>query len=117
MKFLERRRYAREIQRFAGKYVSGYALAKTPTMTADDVLTGVRPLARAHQMDERVVAADVLDAVNRFMDKNVRLGPRGMKPPRMKTPRELLAEGRPDLAAQMYPQGGSVEELLLLDES
>jgi len=31
----------------------------------------------------------------------------------MKTPRELLAEGNRELADQLYPQGGSVEELLL----
>lgn len=117
MKILERRRYAKEIAGFAVKYVWGYGLTETPTMTAEDVITGVRALAGAHQIDEKVVAADVLDAVNQFMDKNIRIGRAGVKPPRMKTPRELLAEGRPDLAAQLYPHGGSVEELLLLDES
>jgi hypothetical protein len=82
-------------------------------MTDADVRSGVRDIAAAYQVDEKVVAADALDAVNRYMEKYVRLGPRGMKVPRMKTPRELLAEGKPELADQLYPQGGSVEELLL----
>jgi hypothetical protein len=114
VKILGGRRYAKEIQRFARKYVSGYGLTSTPTMTPEDVAASVRGLAVAHQTDERVVAADILDEVNKFIEEHVRLGSGDMNAPRMKTPRELLAEGRPDLVAQLYPDGGSVEELLLL---
>jgi hypothetical protein len=92
---LERRRYSKEIDRFADRYVSAYVQsmtktpAKTPTMTTGDVRSGVRAIAQAHQMDERIVAADILDVVNKWVEKNVRLGPSGMKVPRFKTPREL----------------------------
>jgi hypothetical protein len=119
---LERRRYSKEIDRFADRYVSAYVQSmtktptKTPTMTAGDVRSGVRAIAQAHQMDERIVAADILDVVNKWVEKNVRLGPSGMKVPRFKTPRELLAEGKADLVAQIYPEGGSVEELLPSDD-
>ena len=61
-------------------------------MTDEDFLGGVRDIAGAYQVDEKVVAADVLDAFNRYLERNVRLGPRGLTPPRMKTHRELLAE-------------------------
>jgi hypothetical protein len=115
----KRRQYKGAIARFAGRYRTDYSLAEVPTMTDADVLSGVRNIAGEYQVDEKVVAADTLDAVNRYMDNYVRLGPRGMKVPRMKTPRELLAEGKRELADELYPQGGSVEELLLLtdDES
>jgi len=112
---LERRRYSKEVDRFAARYVSAYiqSMTETPTMSADDVRSGVRAIAQAHQVDEKIVAADILDVVNKWVDKNVRLGPSGMNVPRFKTPRELLAEGKADLVAQIYPEGGSVEELLL----
>jgi hypothetical protein len=124
---LEWRRYSKEIARFAARYEAAYVYSmtetptmkadtETPTMTADDVRSGVRAIAQAHRVDEKIVAADVRDVVNKWVDKNVRLGPSGMKVPRFKTPRELVAEGQPDAVAEIYPEGGSVEELLPSDD-
>ncbi len=109
----KRREYKRTVAQFARRYTRDFALAEVQTMTDADVLGGVRQIAAAFQVEEKVVAADVLDLVNLYVEKHVRLGPRGLKPPRMKTPRELLAEGKGELADKLYPQGGSVEELLL----
>jgi hypothetical protein len=47
----------------------------------------------------------------------MRVRPSGIAPPRRKTHDELLAaEGRPDLILDMCPNGGTVEELLVLDD-
>lgn len=111
----KRHEYKGAVARFARRYIGDYALAEDQSkMTNADVFKNVENIASHYKVDEKEVAADVLDAVNRLMDKHVRLGPRGVMLPRRKTRREFLAEGRSDLADEMYPAGGSVEELLIL---
>jgi len=113
---LERRRYSNEVGQFTREYIRSYRMTETPTMTDEDVLGGVRAIAQAHQITEKFVANDILEAFNEWVDKNVRIGPSGMRMPTFKSPRQLLADGRPDLVAAIYPEGGSVKELLLLSD-
>ena len=109
--------YRRDITRFARSYASSYALAPPGQgeMTGEHVVSSVRALALRYKTDDRTVAADVLAEFNRILD-GIRLGPGGVPPPRLKTPDELLADGHPELIAEQYPQGGTVEELLVLDD-
>jgi hypothetical protein len=98
-----RRRYRRDIYDFANLFT-----VPNGTLTNAAITATVRALVAKYGVgDERDVVWDVQDAID---DISHQKWPRA---PRVKTRDELLAEGHADIAASLYPNGGTIEEVLL----
>jgi hypothetical protein len=101
------RHYKREVVSFARRLGTD----TKATWSNAEIVSTVKALTASYGIaDERLVVADVQDAMNEIVQV--------MWPgaPYMKTRDELLAEGRHDLVEILYPKGGTIEEVLLAEE-
>lgn len=98
-----RRRYRRDVYRFAVRFAT-----PNEELTEAEIVSTVKTLTASYGVtDERLVVADVQDAIHEIVHV------RWPRAPMPKTRDEFLADGRPDLAAEWYPKGGTIEEVLL----